>query len=94
MQGKVCIVTHVTAPVGQAGADALAAGRAKVIVSDSLFAKDGDRLSYAKAHPKLEVTATSDPAKLVEEVVAKHGRVDVVVSSASLSPSPAQIKQI
>ncbi|MBN4016373.1 hypothetical protein JYT88_00965 [Rhodospirillaceae bacterium AH-315-P19] len=35
MQGKMCIVTHVTAPVGQAGADALAAGRAKVIVSAS-----------------------------------------------------------
>ncbi|PCJ61429.1 MAG: hypothetical protein COA65_00190 [Rhodospirillaceae bacterium] len=93
MQGNVCIVTHVTAPVGQAGADALAAGGAKVVVSDPIFAKEGDRLSYAKAHPQLEVTATFDPAKLVEEVVAKHGRVDAVISSASLQPSPAQIEK-
>ena len=94
MQDKACIITHVTAPVGQAGADALAAGGAKVIVSDPIFANDGDRQAYAKAHPRLEVTATLDPEKLVEEVVANHGRVDAVISNACLPPSPAKIENV
>ncbi len=93
MQGKVCIVTHVAASIGQAGADALAVEGAKVIVNDASFADDSEVKSYAKAHPKLEVTATLDPERLVEEVVARHGRVDVLVSNAWLPAKPAQIEK-
>ncbi len=93
MQGKVCIVTHVATSIGQAGADALAGEGAKVIVNDASFADDSEVKSYAKAHPKLEVTATLDPERLVEEVVARHGRVDVLVSNAWLPAKPAQIEK-
>ncbi|MCE2510823.1 MAG: SDR family oxidoreductase [Alphaproteobacteria bacterium] len=93
MRGKVCIVTHVTASIGQAGADALAKAGAKVVVSDASFADAKKREAYAKAHPRLKVTATLDPELLVEETVARHKRVDVIVANASLAPKPAQIEK-
>jgi NAD(P)-dependent dehydrogenase (short-subunit alcohol dehydrogenase family) len=93
MQNKICIVTHVNASIGQAGADALAAEGAKVIVSDASFADEGRRQSYSKQHPKLDVTATLDPEKLIDEIMVQHGRVDVLVANVALPPEPVAIEK-
>lgn len=93
MRNKICIVTHVTASLGQAGADALAKAGAKVVVHDASFADTRKRRAYAKKHPGLEVSAMLEADSLVDEVAARHKRVDVVISNTSLTPEPAAIEK-
>jgi NAD(P)-dependent dehydrogenase (short-subunit alcohol dehydrogenase family) len=83
---RVVVVTGGSAGIGRAAVEKLVAGGARVVTC----ARDGDRLAEAVAGLP-GVTAISadmadadDRARLVEETLAEHGRIDAVVLNAGL----------
>ena len=84
--GRVALVTGVTAGIGRAAAARLLATGATVVGC----ARDGDRLAaVARELPGLEVHAADvredeQRAALVDGVLARHGRIDVLVNNAGL----------
>ncbi len=85
LAGKIAIVTGAAQGLGLACATALAAEGATVVLADL----KADRLKAAAAGIGGEAVPTdvSDPAAvkaLVDGVVARHGRVDVLVNNAGI----------
>ena len=86
LHGRVALVTGVTAGIGRATAARLLAAGATVVGC----ARDEQRLqSVAREHPGLHVQGCDvrDAAQrqtLVDGVLEKHGRVDVLVNNAGL----------
>ncbi|MET0545340.1 MAG: glucose 1-dehydrogenase [Caulobacterales bacterium] len=93
LKGKVAIVTGGARGLGGASADALAADGATVIITDVLdkvgeehaaqLNKDGFNAEYHH----LDVREEAAWASVVDKVVAKHGRVDVLVNNAGITNS-------
>jgi NAD(P)-dependent dehydrogenase (short-subunit alcohol dehydrogenase family) len=85
LDGQAAIVTGAGSGIGKAIAAALAAEGATVAVADL----DGDRAAEAaaeigeRAHSvRADVTSAEEVDALVREVVARHGRIDVLVNNA------------
>ena len=88
LAGKVALVTGGGTGIGRATAGALAALGATVIVAgrrseplDEVVAAIGARASRITA----DVGDPADAARLAAEVLAAHGRVDIVVNNAGFS---------
>lgn len=98
--GKVCIVTGGSAGIGRACVLALAAQGATAVAAARTIGAPahGDRPASGRAEvvaagaqlpgrvdAKLcDVESESDVVRMVEEVMANHGRIDVLVNNAAL----------
>ncbi|ODT16790.1 MAG: oxidoreductase [Mesorhizobium sp. SCN 65-12] len=91
IEGKVVVITGASSGLGEAAARLLSSGGAKLV----LGARRVERLqALAKelslgdgAVLKTDVTDRNQVTRLVEQAVAAHGRVDVIINNAGLMPS-------
>ena len=88
---RVAWVTGGGTGIGEAGAEALAADGWTVVLSgrrkdalDVVAAKISESGGKAEAIP-LDVSVASDVEKAAEQIVAKHGRIDLLVNSAGIN---------
>jgi 3-oxoacyl-[acyl-carrier protein] reductase len=84
-QGKVCLITGGAAGIGKATAGAFAAEGAKVVICD--LVEEAGRAVAADLGGdffKVDVTNRQAVQAWVEDVVAKHGRIDVLVNNAGI----------
>jgi len=76
--GQVAVVTGGASGIGRQVAERLAAEGAQVVVWDRQQAEIGEtRL--------LDITDAADVARAADEVVARHGRLDILVASAGIT---------
>ena len=88
---RVAWVTGGGSGIGEAGAEALAADGWIVVVSgrrrealDAVVAKIAKAGGQAEAIP-LDVSVAADAEKVAGEIVARHGRIDLLVNSAGIN---------
>ena len=84
-EGKVCLVTGSSSGIGAATARHLAAEGASVVLNSARSVEAGEglaaelpRASYVQA----DVADEADRSRLVETVVERYGRLDVLVNNA------------
>ncbi|CAN7587001.1 SDR family NAD(P)-dependent oxidoreductase [Phenylobacterium sp. LjRoot219] len=90
LSGKVALVTGASSGIGEGTAVALAAAGAKVVVA----ARRADRLEGVVRQIEqaggtalalaADVTVEAEAARIVEETVAKLGRIDILINSAGV----------
>jgi 3-oxoacyl-[acyl-carrier protein] reductase len=85
MQDKVVLVTGGAAGIGKATAERFAEDGAKVILCD-LAEEAGKKVAEAIGGEFYKVNVTDRQAvqAWVDEVIAKHGRIDVIVNNAGI----------
>ncbi|NJC32886.1 NAD(P)-dependent dehydrogenase (short-subunit alcohol dehydrogenase family) [Sphingomonas jejuensis] len=95
LSGKVTIVTGGASGLGEATARRFAKEGAIVILSDINDAA-GERIAAEiGAHFRhADVTREADVAALVDEAVARHGRLDVMISNAGLAGAVGSITEL
>ena len=88
---RVAWVTGGGSGIGEAGAEALAADGWTVVVSgrrkdalDAVVAKIAKSGGKAEAIP-LDVSVAADVDKVASQILAKHGRIDLLVNSAGIN---------
>ncbi len=88
---RVAWVTGGGSGIGEAGAEALAADGWTVVVSgrrkaalDAVAAKITKAGGTCEAIP-LDVSVAADVEKVAEQILARHGRIDVLVNSAGIN---------
>lgn len=91
LKGKVAWITGAGTGIGLAGAKALAAAGATVVMSGrrkEVLAPEADKIRIMGGNAEVEVLDVSD-AKAVKKVsgaiLARHGRIDILVNSAGLN---------
>lgn len=93
LRSKIAVVTGAGSGIGRATALALARQGAVVALADldASSAKETaalvDGASRTSVH-QVDVTSESAMRALVEDVIAEHGAVDVVVNNAGIAPAP------
>ena len=91
LQGKVAWITGAGSGIGLAGAQALAAAGAKVVMSGrraDVLATEADKICTAGGAAEVAVLDVSDAAAVqavAERILARHGRIDILVNSAGLN---------
>jgi 3(or 17)beta-hydroxysteroid dehydrogenase len=87
VEGKVALVTGAASGLGKAAAAMLVREGARVAVTDrneSGARQVADKLGEATRAWSLDVTRESDWERVVDEVLATFGRLDVVVNNAGI----------
>ena len=87
MKDKVVLVTGGAAGIGKATALRFAEEGAKVVICDVNEAVGQETLKLlgeGAAFYKVNVTSREDVQKWVDDVVAKYGRIDVIVKQSHL----------
>ena len=91
IEGKVVVITGASSGLGEAAARLLASGGAKLVLGarrvDRLQALAKELSLGESAVLKTDVTDRNQVTRLVEQAVAAHGRVDVIINNAGLMPS-------
>src|SRR5207253_2733711 len=86
LSGRVCVITGGASGIGAAGCRRFAAAGAKVVVADSNGAGAGDVAGEVGGEAvTVDVGDEASVAALVEGVVAKHGRLDVLWANAGIA---------
>jgi NAD(P)-dependent dehydrogenase (short-subunit alcohol dehydrogenase family) len=83
MKGKVALITGASRGQGRAMAELfLEEGAAAVISGDVLDARDpeGSRVDFQK----MDITKPADWKRVVDAIVAEHGKIDVLVNNAAI----------
>ncbi|GJH12651.1 glucose 1-dehydrogenase [Caballeronia novacaledonica] len=80
LEGKVALVTGAAQGIGLAVAQAFAREGATVIAGDVKPGTETDGIE----HVKLDVSLNEDWTRVVEGILAKHGRIDVLVNNAGI----------
>lgn len=99
LEGKVAIITGAARGIGQATAFKFAKEGAKVVVCDVDQAHVDETVRQIKEQGgramgfKLDVTDKASIAAMVEGVMKKHGRIDVLVNNAGIVMD-AQLKKM
>jgi NADP-dependent 3-hydroxy acid dehydrogenase YdfG len=90
IEGKVVVITGASSGLGKATARHLAVEGAKLVLGarrlDRLQALAAELGLPAEAAVQTDVTDREQVRRLVDQAVALHGRVDVVVNNAGLMP--------
>jgi 3-oxoacyl-[acyl-carrier protein] reductase len=90
LHGQVAIVTGGGRGIGREIALAYASAGADVVISVARGLEEAERVAAASAHlpgavhaVRADVTVEEDVARLVEEALARRGRIDVLVNNAA-----------
>ena len=86
VQGKVALVTGASSGIGEATAERLAAAGFQVFGTSRRSASPGPR-SFEML--TLDVTSDQSVAAVVDEVLRKAGRLDVLINNAGFGVAPA-----
>jgi NAD(P)-dependent dehydrogenase (short-subunit alcohol dehydrogenase family) len=101
LAGKVALVTGIGAGIGRGCALVFAQQGAKVFGCDidanrALATVDTARASgfeMDSAHP-VDLTKAADVQRCVDQVMKRHGRIDVLVNAAAINPQFAPVAQM
>jgi NAD(P)-dependent dehydrogenase (short-subunit alcohol dehydrogenase family) len=99
LRSKIAVVTGAGSGIGRATALALARQGAVVALADldASSAKETaallDGVSGTSVH-QVDVASESAMRALVEDVIAEHGAVDVVVNNAGIAPGPGAAQDL
>ena len=91
LHGKVVWITGAGTGIGLAGAQALAAGGATVVMSGrraDVLAEEAERIRGNGGRAEVEALDVSDAAaveRTAAAILARHGRVDILLNSAGLN---------
>ena len=91
LDGKVCLITGAGSGIGQASARLFAAEGALVVVADiDREAAEGTVNDIARSHgeavpERVDVTDERETVALVERVVERHQRIDVLFNNAGIA---------
>jgi NAD(P)-dependent dehydrogenase (short-subunit alcohol dehydrogenase family) len=99
LAGKIALVTGIGAGIGQAIGLRFAREGALVVGCDispsrakaTAAAAAKERLSFESVHP-IDLTKPADVERYVEFASSKHGRIDVVVNAAAITPHLSPIE--
>ncbi|MCG8557943.1 MAG: SDR family oxidoreductase [Proteobacteria bacterium] len=87
LENKVAVVTGGGTGIGRASAEALLADGAKVVVTGrreeplkQFAAQHPEQISYLRA----DVARSGDAKKVIDSVIERHGRLDVLVNNAGI----------
>jgi 3-oxoacyl-[acyl-carrier protein] reductase len=89
LDGRVALVTGGTGGIGRAVCDTLAAAGAKVVAADLQEGSGGMAPGVEFLH--CDVTSRASTEGIIDDVLARHGRIDVLVLCAgSIARTPLQ----
>ncbi len=75
----VILITNAKHFVGPCSADVLAGHGANVVCHDETFSDSGARGAFIAQHPGVTTAEATEPEALAAEVMAAHGRIDVLI---------------
>jgi len=84
LSGRIAIVTGGLSGIGAATVARFADEGATVIAADLAAAQDGLQAAGAAFHYKTDVADAASVARLVDAVVARFGRIDILVNAAGI----------
>ncbi|WP_321343498.1 L-iditol 2-dehydrogenase [Breoghania sp.] len=87
LEGKIALITGAARGIGRAFAESYVAEGASVVIGD--LNEEGAQATAAEIGPqasavRLDVTDQSSIDAAVAEVVARHGRIDILINNAAL----------
>lgn len=91
LDGKVAWITGAGTGIGLGGAQALAQAGALVVMSGrraALLAEQADKIRAAGGRAEVEALDVGDAASVqavVDRILARHGRIDILINSAGLN---------
>lgn len=91
LKGKVAWITGAGTGIGLAGAKALAAAGATVVMSGrrkEVLAPEAEKIRIKGGNAEAEALDVSNPKavkKVADAILARHGRIDILVNSAGLN---------
>jgi NAD(P)-dependent dehydrogenase (short-subunit alcohol dehydrogenase family) len=100
LTGRVALVTGGGRGIGLASVEALAEAGAKVIIADrdEAVAQEGAAALNAKGYDAdvviMDVTNSSRVTRVADEVVSRHGRIDILVNSAGIARSETPAEKV
>jgi 3-oxoacyl-[acyl-carrier protein] reductase len=81
LEGQVALITGGAGGMGRAIAAAFKAGGARVIATDRAETEDiGPGIEYRR----YDVTSRADTDKVIDDVIASHGKIDILVLCAGI----------
>jgi NAD(P)-dependent dehydrogenase (short-subunit alcohol dehydrogenase family) len=98
--GRVAVVTGGGRGIGLASVEALAEAGAKVTIADSneAIAREGRATLAAKGYDAdvviMDVTDSARVARVADELVSRHGRIDILVNSAGIARSETPAEEV
>jgi NAD(P)-dependent dehydrogenase (short-subunit alcohol dehydrogenase family) len=89
LEGQVAIVTGGAQGIGRAIAEGLAREGARIVIADVHAAEEAAAAFEGGVGLRVDVSSEQDTARMAEDVVARCGRIDVLVNNAGLYASLA-----
>jgi len=100
LDGRVAFVTGGAQGIGLATAEALAEAGATVIIGDLLPAaldtavRELGAKGYEVEPELLDVTRSDDVTRIADELMERHGRIDILINNAGIARSDTPSEQV